>query len=447
MLETIRLSDIKPNPNRDLERNPLVPEKVERLKDSIQRLGWWRNCPVRKNGVGDYEVVYGHHRLEALRRLGFEAAEFNVENYDDAQMVQILSEENEGTYRHDVRSLIESVRGVVKALDEGRIPPFDIPEKTRKSYIYYAPFFVPGKIPEHPDPKKRFTITEVAKFLNKDKWQVSLPDPNGRREKIKPGQEIVAAIGALHLIELGLITETEIKGWHIEELASEVALRKQGYEKTVLQRQRSQEEQKRLYEEQMRLQREREAIIEAEKKRLDELVEEAREARQKEEAEKDVRLEEERALRQEQYEARLRRIQAQDKPDPHLCEELRRKADEDAKRKQRDAAFRGELNTALLFLQRLQEPSADNDRLRRLSKNPKLSTGEREIVRQSVMSAGDYFLNAANMFLPPRSITPAQELEVFRQKEEMARKQDEASEFYDEFAQKLLDEAGAITEN
>ena len=437
----ITLKNIKPNPYRDLQRNPLRRDKVEALIGSINDTGYWDNCVVRKNEAGEYELAYGHHRLQAAIEAGLEDADFIVKELDDALILRIMNNENAPEWRNSISSLLESVRGVVKALADGKIKPFDISEKTRKDRIYYAPFFVPGKtevssgsLPDH-----RYTIDSIARFLG----STALTGGKGKDSK-EPSKGVVAAVGALHLIELGLMTETEIKDWNVELLSKEVALRKRGYEQTVVQRQRSQEEQKRLYEEQMRLQKEREAEQEREQKRLAELVEKERVARAAKEKEEADRLAKERQIKKEREEERQRKFEeSRQKLDKKIEESKQR---EQVVVKESVATIRAknaaaELKTLRVeFEQLTQTHSHLGEKLARLAKID-LGVNERELMRQALISVGDWYIEKANLFLPMKIVTPAQELEGMRQKEEAARKTtNEATIFYDEFAQKLEEE-------
>lgn len=43
-------------------------EKVNSLVKSIKQTGFWDNILARKNKAGKYEIAYGHHRLQALKK-------------------------------------------------------------------------------------------------------------------------------------------------------------------------------------------------------------------------------------------------------------------------------------------------------------------------------------------------------------------------------------------
>src|ERR1700674_4155249 len=140
----LKLKSILPNPFRDLKTNPLLEEKIADLMGSINLTGFWENVVVRKNTEGNYELSYGHHRLEAAIRSGITEADFIVKKFDDAKMIQVMDNETRETYGSTPQSLIESVKAVVQSLAKGTIPAFEIDPKGRKDTIRYAPSYAPG---------------------------------------------------------------------------------------------------------------------------------------------------------------------------------------------------------------------------------------------------------------------------------------------------------------
>ena len=63
-----QLKDVRPNPFRRSEKYPILKEKVEELVESIQTTGFWENI-VGREVDGKLQVAYGHHRLEALKKV------------------------------------------------------------------------------------------------------------------------------------------------------------------------------------------------------------------------------------------------------------------------------------------------------------------------------------------------------------------------------------------
>ena len=95
----VKIKDLKPNPFRDIDTYPLDEPKVNSLEQSIKQTGFWDNIPARKCN-GEIQIAYGHHRLEALRRLMDPEYEVDipVKDLDDATMIKIMANENMGDW-------------------------------------------------------------------------------------------------------------------------------------------------------------------------------------------------------------------------------------------------------------------------------------------------------------------------------------------------------------
>ena len=94
MKNSIKIELIDSNPHRDLTRNPLSPDQVNDVSESIKRTGFWDNLVVRP--VGDrYQLAYGHNRLAALKQLGIEEAGFSIRELSDFDMLNCMIDENE----------------------------------------------------------------------------------------------------------------------------------------------------------------------------------------------------------------------------------------------------------------------------------------------------------------------------------------------------------------
>jgi len=74
----IALKNLKPNPFRNFDLYPIFPEWINQLKDSINQTGYWNGFCVREF-KGEYQLAYGHHRLEAAKRVYGEDYEIEVE--------------------------------------------------------------------------------------------------------------------------------------------------------------------------------------------------------------------------------------------------------------------------------------------------------------------------------------------------------------------------------
>lgn len=95
----IALDDIDPNPYRDLKANPIIPEKIDNLIESMAGTGFWDNVTVRESPKweGRYELGAGHHRIAALRseRVECEFITIPVAKLTDWQMYEMMVQENE----------------------------------------------------------------------------------------------------------------------------------------------------------------------------------------------------------------------------------------------------------------------------------------------------------------------------------------------------------------
>jgi hypothetical protein len=107
----IKLKQLKPNPYRDLKKYPTRQERIDSLKASIEQTGFWDNVLARPAGK-QFELAYGHNRLEALRQLGIQEIDIPVKSISDADMVRIMATENREQYDENQTILIETVQTV-----------------------------------------------------------------------------------------------------------------------------------------------------------------------------------------------------------------------------------------------------------------------------------------------------------------------------------------------
>jgi len=118
----VKLKDIHPNPYRDFKMFPLNWDKVHRLRDSIHENQFFEGILARKNG-DRIELIYGHHRLEALK---LEYSPDHVieipirEDVSEAYMVKMMVAENDPAYNADVRTIDEGVKAAKEYLEKNR---------------------------------------------------------------------------------------------------------------------------------------------------------------------------------------------------------------------------------------------------------------------------------------------------------------------------------------
>lgn len=115
----VSLTDLLPNPFRDMKHYPVDRDKVKALKVSISETKFWDNILARKSPreTGKYEIAYGHHRLIALKELEIEKVDIPVKDISDADMVRIMANENFQDWRSTPSVINETVLAAKRFLD------------------------------------------------------------------------------------------------------------------------------------------------------------------------------------------------------------------------------------------------------------------------------------------------------------------------------------------
>lgn len=121
MHKKISVNKILSNPFRDIKRYPLDEEKVKRLMDKMTKTkaGFHDNLLVRPHPTKKdyYELGYGHHRIESVRRLGITEIEPSVCDLDDAEMLLTMFDENSET-TNNLSFQVFTVETAKKFLDD-----------------------------------------------------------------------------------------------------------------------------------------------------------------------------------------------------------------------------------------------------------------------------------------------------------------------------------------
>jgi chemotaxis protein histidine kinase CheA len=235
---------------------------VEELVESIQTTGFWENI-VGREVDGKLQVAYGHHRLEALKKVYPMTQEFDwrVRKLSDGTMVQMMARENSEAYKQNADVLLESIRAAVQALAKGQITIGKESGQieatngnTSKNQLRYAPSFIQGNVPAAATAAHTYSAETLGKFLG-------IPTLGG-------SSRCMIALNALELIETDYLPEHLTRGITIAQLKElvddRIAERKHAREKAVEDAKRKAEETKRATEEKAR-QAER-AIAEAKRK-------------------------------------------------------------------------------------------------------------------------------------------------------------------------------------
>jgi hypothetical protein len=115
----IKLKDIRKSPFRDFNIFPIDEKRVDSLVGSIEKAVFWSGLLARPiKGTGMVELAFGHHRLEAARKVYGEDHEIDltVAELNDDQMIIILSKENDPAYNCSLRAIDNSVSEARKRL-------------------------------------------------------------------------------------------------------------------------------------------------------------------------------------------------------------------------------------------------------------------------------------------------------------------------------------------
>jgi thiamine monophosphate synthase len=131
---TADIDRIAINPYRRLHAFPYIDSKLEALERSIRDVGLWPSVIARALGdqkLWQYELAFGHHRIEAARRLKIKAVQLIVEKLTDKQMLQYMGRENLEDYNASFLIQLESWEAAIKSGLTSRIPgklpqPIDI---------------------------------------------------------------------------------------------------------------------------------------------------------------------------------------------------------------------------------------------------------------------------------------------------------------------------------
>lgn len=90
----VAIDKLVANPFRNIEEYELQEENVSALMHSMQTTDLWLSFEARSTGDGKYQIAFGHHRLEAARRLGIETVTISVSDRSDLDMLDMMIQEN-----------------------------------------------------------------------------------------------------------------------------------------------------------------------------------------------------------------------------------------------------------------------------------------------------------------------------------------------------------------
>jgi len=418
----IKLSDILPNPKRDLKRNPLDKKKVAELVQSIAETGFWENVVVRKSPTqkGKYELAYGHHRWAAAVQAGVTEADFIVKDLSNKVMHQIMLRENNEVYGWSVAALLEAVRGAVLGLADGSFTEQDIvvPEKAKVA-MRYAPSFVVGKLCLGDSPKHPYTISALARFLGKGYYE-----KQGTGDTIKATLPVTAAVTFLELVELGEIKESACEGLRLYKFIELVQKTVSDRKQRIRDEEVRQEQLKAKREQETKKLKEAENALGALQKRIEAVKQVEQEAvatgkKGKIEAykEKLIELEQEKKKQEKIIATELPKIEAK------LAAEEQR-IEEEQKQKRKAEALRKEIDALIFTLEVIpSEKNAMRETLNRMYQTVQ-DTRQRERIRTALLNASVWLEEQCRRFVgpPPKPATGGDLIREANVREEAKRK-------------------------
>lgn len=115
----VQINTIASNPYRRLHQYPYIETKIEALQRSISGVGLWPSVIARPLAIDGqlwkYEQAFGHHRVEAARRLGLATVPLIVDDLTDQQMLQYMGRENLEDYNAVFLIQLESWEAAAKS--------------------------------------------------------------------------------------------------------------------------------------------------------------------------------------------------------------------------------------------------------------------------------------------------------------------------------------------
>jgi hypothetical protein len=112
-VQNIEANKLLPNPFRELNKKYYNEDIIEELMTSMKETGVWAGILARQKG-DKYEIAFGHHRLEAMKRLGIKEAPVDVRDHlTDLDMIKHMAYENMSSKATDTKA-ISNVVGAAK---------------------------------------------------------------------------------------------------------------------------------------------------------------------------------------------------------------------------------------------------------------------------------------------------------------------------------------------
>ena len=114
-VETVTITTLSPNRKRNFDVYPINEDVVAGLMASYEKTGDFGVIPVRESGPNRYEMACGHHRVEAMKRLGHTRVTVKIAGFSDQEMTDVMILENATQGGRNPAALADSV--LAKATD------------------------------------------------------------------------------------------------------------------------------------------------------------------------------------------------------------------------------------------------------------------------------------------------------------------------------------------
>jgi ParB/RepB/Spo0J family partition protein len=166
MLKSIEVSKIKQGKNIRTE----CDAEIHELAESIEKQGLINPILVQKLPSGDYEVIAGHRRFEAVKRIGLPYIECNVVEDDLSEREVILTQIAENVQRKNM-SAFELVETFNYLKDKLHINQKLIAKMFGKSDVWVTNQYQAVRMLEAeygkdiPEDEKKKTVAEVKKDI------------------------------------------------------------------------------------------------------------------------------------------------------------------------------------------------------------------------------------------------------------------------------------------
>lgn len=163
----IKLKELKPNPyKKDINKGKLNKEQVDKIRSNLKKLGFFGSIPIFKKD-GQYYIIAGHHRCEALKQEFGKDYEVNVDvhNYSDEQILRAMVIENLTQRSGEFRETNANIVAVEKYLNDNE----DVLKRCRESRHL-------SKAQANTKQMKKVTALDIAEWLDSETGRILTKD-------------------------------------------------------------------------------------------------------------------------------------------------------------------------------------------------------------------------------------------------------------------------------